>query len=161
MRTTLLPAFRWACGPTATRETRRSSSSSGVLALIIFEVLAVLDRAPPVLAVLVPLDRLLNGGMEAVLGLPAEFAFDLAGVDGVPPIVARAIFDVLHAVVPVAAHLAQDRVDDRAVGHLVIAADVVDLARLALVEHRPDRLTMVFDVQPVADVQAVAVERNL
>ena len=46
-------------------------------------------------------------------------------------------------------------------GDLVAGADVVDLADRALAQHQVDAGAVVLDVAPVADVQAVAVERDL
>ena len=43
-------------------------------------------------------------------------------------------------------------------GQLVGAADVVDLPGLALLEHGVDRGAAVLDVEPVADLHAVAVD---
>src|ERR1041385_6752637 len=44
---------------------------------------------------------------------------------------------------------------------LVAAADVVDLAGLPLTKHELDARAVILDVQPVADLLAVAVERKL
>src|ERR671937_790624 len=43
---------------------------------------------------------------------------------------------------------------------LLAAADVVDLAALALAQHDLDRLAVILDVQPVARLPPVAVERQ-
>ena len=43
---------------------------------------------------------------------------------------------------------------------LLTAADVVGLARLTLVDEQVDRPAVVVDVQPIADVEAVAVQRQ-
>ena len=52
-------------------------------------------------------------------------------------------------------------VGELAVGDLVAGADVVDLADRALLEHEVRGAVVVLDVDPVADVAAVAVERHL
>ena len=49
---------------------------------------------------------------------------------------------------------------DVEIGFLVPAADVVHLAQPALGQHRADRAAMILDVQPVADLLAVAVHRQ-
>ena len=49
---------------------------------------------------------------------------------------------------------------DTEIRPLVVAADVVSLAELALAQNRPERLGVVADVKPVAHVHAVAVNRN-
>ena len=56
---------------------------------------------------------------------------------------------------------ASRRVDEVPVGGLVAGADVVDLAGRALAQHQVDAGAVVVDVEPVAHVQAVAVERHL
>ena len=43
---------------------------------------------------------------------------------------------------------------------MVVGADVVDLAGLALVQEQVQRLAVVFDEEPVADLLAVAVDRQ-
>ena len=53
----------------------------------------------------------------------------------------------------------EDAPRDLDVLHLVAAGDVVGLARRAVIEQEVDRLGMVLDVEPVAHVAAVAVER--
>ena len=54
----------------------------------------------------------------------------------------------------------EDPVGELDVGHFVAAADVVDLAGAAAFDQQVERAAMVLDVQPVADVEAVAVERQ-
>ena len=54
----------------------------------------------------------------------------------------------------------EDPPDDLDVRALVRAADVVHLARLAAVERGRDRRREVLDEQPVADVEAVAIDRQ-
>ena len=54
-----------------------------------------------------------------------------------------------------------DAADDLDVRLLAVAADVVGLARLAAVKHAPQGPAVVLDEQPVADVHAVAVDRQL
>ena len=43
---------------------------------------------------------------------------------------------------------------------LVMAADIVDLTNAALVDNQVDGLAMVFNIEPVADIQALAVNRQ-
>ena len=91
-----------------------------------------------------------------------------AAVDRVAPVVARAVRDVAdqraRSAGP-AAELGVDQVADRChhahVGALVVAADAIGLAERATLDHREQRLAMILHVQPVADLQAVAVHRQL
>src|SRR5436305_1369887 len=81
---------------------------------------------------------------------------------GVTSVMPRAILDKadLRRVVATGLELAQDpaqaahHVD---VGHLGATADVVRFARLCALEHGADRSAVVADVEPVANVQPVAV----
>ena len=52
------------------------------------------------------------------------------------------------------------KLDDVDIRHLVMAADVVDLADSALVDNQVNRLAVILDIQPVADVLALAVDRQ-
>ena len=100
------------------------------------------------------------------LGL-AEFALDFGAVDGVAEVVAGAVFDVGDEGAAGGAggeggHLLVEEVadflDDGDVGEFVAAADVVGGAVFGFHEDAPDGGAVVFDVEPVADVQAVAID---
>ena len=108
----------------------------------------------------VPLDGLLDAVLELRLRLPAEFRVDLRRVDGVTAVVALAVGDVLDEVFGVA-ELLEDGLDDVDVGALIMAADVVDLADAALLQNQVDGMAVILDVEPVADVLAVTVDRQL
>ena len=69
----------------------------------------------------------------------------------------RTVLDVLDQVLALAEGL-DDEPDDLDIRLFVVAADVVDLAVGALVQHGVDRRAVVGDVQPVADLHAVAVD---
>src|SRR5687767_13494351 len=47
--------------------------------------------APPRLVAQIPVDRFLDAGLEAFLGLEAELTFGLRGVDGITPVVPESI----------------------------------------------------------------------
>ncbi|MNZ90986.1 hypothetical protein D3C78_1099590 [compost metagenome] len=57
-------------------------------------VATVLYAAAPLRVVQIPLDGLADTGLEGFLGSPAQFALDLAGIDGVAQVVAGAVLDV-------------------------------------------------------------------
>src|SRR5580765_7796974 len=105
-------------------------------------------------------------GFEALLRTPSELAPDLADVHRIAQVVAGAVGDELDQVGVAAAFpraRAVERGAERAhhieVAALALAADVVGLADAPLLEHQADRLAMVVDVEPVAAVFAVAVDR--
>ena len=117
-----------------------------------------LGGAPPGLIGHVPVD----GGLQAlgevgVLGLPAELAAQLGGVDGVTAVVARAVAHPVE-VVGILTHGNEDGAQDVDVVLLAVGADEVGLAVAALGEDVPDGARVVLGVDPVADVPPVAVE---
>ena len=113
-----------------------------------------------------------------MLRLPSELAADFRRVDRVPAIVPWPIAHerlepaiawrrprrALQGGVGRGRTNALDRVtepvDDLEVGPLVAAADIVFFARTPLVEHQQQTRAVILDVQPVADVRAVAVDRQ-
>ena len=119
---------------------------------------ARLQRAPPPLVGAVPVDGGLERLVERALLRPPERG-DLGDVDRVAAVVAEAVLDVLDRRL-VLAEQREELVDEHPVGRLVAGADVVDLAGRALVEHEVDAGAVVVDVEPVALVEAVAVERD-
>lgn len=123
--------------------------------LVIGLIVAADDSHPPVTVLEVPLDRLLDAVLEFRLRLPAELCVDLRRVDGVAAVVALAVGDVLDEVFGLA-ELLEDGLDDVDVGALIVAADVVDLADASLLQDEVDGVAVILDIEPVADVLAVA-----
>lgn len=68
--------------------------SRGVVGFQPLLVFAAFDAGDPFGVVQVPLHGLADAGFEGFLGSPAEFALNLAGVDGVAQVVAGAVGDV-------------------------------------------------------------------
>src|SRR5690606_36974363 len=82
--------------------TMQIASSTTILLLVILEILAALDPAPPGLMGAVPLNRLHQARPEIDQGPPAKFVHGLRGVDGVAAVVAGPVGDVFdHRLVPV------------------------------------------------------------
>ena len=118
----------------------------------------LLGRAPPGLVVAVPLDGPLQAlGEVGVLGLPAELAAELGGVDRVAAVVAGAVPDPVE-VVGVLPHGLEDGAQDVDIAPLPVRADQVGLPYAAAREDRPHGARVVLGVDPVAHVPAVAVE---
>ena len=115
------------------------------------------ERFPPGAIVCVPVD----GGIKAFLEIVERFPFQLAvgkgGIDRVTAIVAEAVGDVTDQALGFAEFL-QDRFHGLDVGHFAVAAEIVDGTRFAFEERGDDSGAMIFDVDPVADVHAVAVD---
>lgn len=92
-----------------------------------------------------------------MLGLPAELAAELGGVDRVAAVVAGAVAHPVEVVgVPVEG--LEDGAQHVDVRPLSVGADEVGLAGAAAGQDGPDGRAVVLGVDPVADVQAVAVE---
>ena len=97
---------------------------------------------------------------------PAEFAFDLAGVNGITAIMARPIRDVgdlglvrqsIGPRLQFVEHGTQGQHDIQ-IPLLVPAADVISLADLAGFEDAAERAAVILDKKPVADLPAVAID---
>src|SRR6185312_1648873 len=120
--------------------------------------------------------------LEADAGLMAELARKLAGVDGVAVIVAGSVGDIADQ--RTAGFLRgsgagwkargkrrgggecpvddiADQADDVAIVALISTPDIVGLADTAPLDHLHQRRAMIGNVEPVADVGAVAIDRQL
>ncbi len=134
--------------------------------LVVAFVVAGGDVVHPVLMVKIPTNGVLDAFFELERGFPTEFALQLAAVDGVAHIVAEAVGDVGYQFVAVPFGVAEqavdglnDNLDDVDVFPLVEAADVVGLGDFAFVENQVDGACMILDIEPVAHVFALAIDR--
>lgn len=142
-----------------------ASFSFGLIhVLVVTLVVAAGHVVEPVLVVEVPAHRLFDAFFKLQRGLPAQLVLELAAVDGIACIVTRAVGDVGNEVEILALGTPQQAVDranehfhDVDVSPLVETAYVVGLGNLALVENHIDGARVVFDVEPVAHVKALAV----
>ena len=112
----------------------------------------------------VPLNGLPQSGFESVGGLPAEFGLNLFRIDGIAAVMAGAVRDEGDEAARVTTqrggqfiyHIA-DHLHEMQVGQFVLAAYIVSLPGFAAGENVPQRLTMVADMEPVAHVEAIAI----
>src|SRR5215470_4259095 len=146
-------------GPPASQELAEKAEQEGlscrasraVIELDPFRLRARLDLGEPVPILEIPGDRLLQPFREAQRGLPGKLARDLAGIDRVAPVMARAILDELdQSRMGLEARARSDLVEHRAqlrhhleIGHLRVAADIVGLAPLAFLDRGPKRAAMI------------------
>ena len=129
-------------------------------------VSAALHVGHPLGVAQVPLDGFADAGVEGFGGFPAEFFFELAGVDGVAAVMAWAVGHVgdltaVAAAVGLGAHFVEklaNSIDDLDVGLFVPATDVVGLAQAAGFQHAAEGAAVVLHIQPVTDLHAVAVD---
>ena len=118
----------------AGRPSRAPSSSPPVHALVVVPVSPFADVLPPGAVLEIPLHRGAQRVVEGMRRLPAQLAPDLRAVHGVAPVVAGAVLDVAGSAIPGLPSELEDRLHDLEVRHVVAAADVVDLAGLALAQ---------------------------
>ena len=112
-----------------------------------------LGLLPPLRMRRIPVDRRLEPGFEiGVRGLPAQLGPQLGGVDGIPPVMARTVLDMVEGVLRLA-HEAQDQPEHVDVVPLAVRADEVGFADAALGEGRPHGGGMVLRVNPVTHIQ--------
>ena len=121
----------------------------------------------PLFVTKVPLDCFAQALVEAMRLFPTELLLDPRAVDGVAPIVARPILNVGDRranPIGIEMSLLGDELDEAPeklhVLPLVLPADIVAPAGFAALHDLPDSGVMVLDVDPVADVLAVAVDRK-
>ncbi len=122
------------------------------------------DGPDPRLILQIPLHGFANTGLKGVSGTPAEFAVDFRGINGITTIMTGAVGDEGDEAAGVSTDFRLKLVDEIAhelhevkVRLLVVAADVVGLAELAVGQHGPEGFAVVADIKPVADVHAIAV----
>lgn len=114
----------------------------------------------------VPVDGIGEPCGERPLRPPAQRTFQLRTIDGVAPVVAGTIRHRLEQPRvrrlgwPTDVEQGAELVDEIEIAHLGAAADAVGLARFAPFEDDAQRAGVIVDMQPVADVAAVAVDRQ-
>ncbi len=125
------------------------------------------NRLPPVTVFAVPLHSFRQAGLERLSRAPAQLAFDLRCIDRVATIMSRTILDEGHELAsrPVGRRhqlieVVANGGDDLLVGSLVAPSDVVRLAACAVFQHQRQRACVVLDIEPVADIQTVAIDRH-
>ena len=119
----------------------------------------------PFLVLKIPLHGLLDSLLKLQRWLPSEFLLQLSRVDGVTHIVTLSIGYVSYQIqvstlraTEQSINSLDNHLDDVDVLPLVEAADVVCVSHLALMEDKVDGTCVVFHIEPVADVEALAVD---
>ena len=121
----------------------------------------------PLGIVQIPANRVAQTFVKAYRLLPAELVLELGAVYGVAPVVARAVFDVRdesfelpHGLAGLLGDDVDKPVKEPDVFPLVLAADVVGLSDASVRHDGPHRGVVVGHVEPVANVLAIAVDRQ-
>ena len=120
--------------------------------------IALLDRPPPPLVLLIPPHGLDETALERHLRCPSD-STKLGGIETVAAIVTGTIGDRLDQR-PWLAECIQDPVREVDVHDVVAAANVVDLAIRRTIDQQVNGATVVEHVQPVTNVLAIAIERH-
>src|SRR5215470_13922728 len=138
--------------------TRRVMRRSAVciLTLVPGAELARFQRTPPRLVLAIPAHRRFERGRERMPGPPAEPA-DFRRIYRIAAIVSGAVGHGADERLELAGE-AKNFAREHDVLDLMAAADVVDLAVFATTQDEVDSRAVVEDVEPVADVAAVAVQ---
>ncbi|KVK77358.1 hypothetical protein WS90_22390 [Burkholderia cepacia] len=131
-------------------------------------ILAARDVLHPPLILQVPLNGLADTGIKGFSGLPAEFAFEFASVDCVTAIMARSILYIadlgrIRLAVIARLQLIEDRADrmhNFDVPFLVPATNVISLAERTIGENGANCRAVIFDVEPVTNLLAIAIDRQ-
>lgn len=123
-------------------------------------------RMPPEAIVAIPIHCLGKATFEVFFGCPAQFGFQFRRIDGIAAIMSGPVFDERNEASPGTTLLRNSPVEQIANGHhvkissLVAPADVVGLANSAAFEHETECRGVILDVGPVANILAVAVNRQ-
>lgn len=114
----------------------------------------------------IPVDRLFNPGRERFAWRPAEFALQLRAVDRVPSVVSGPVGHVSdlarvrRAVGARRLSIEQgaNLPDDLEVRLFVQPTNVVGFTYATALQHEPDRRGVILNIEPVADLPAIAVD---
>src|SRR5712691_11863889 len=126
------------------------------------------DRLPPPAVVEIPGDGLPQTGLEALARLPTELAAQLCRIHRIAPVMAGPVGDKadqagMRAMRRSRQQLVEqvaDRGHDFEVGALAIAADIVAVTGLPAGQDGVESAGMIVDIEPVADIVALAVDRD-
>src|ERR1700689_4565704 len=116
----------------------------------------------------IPAGGFADSGYECFLGTPVQFALNLGCVHRVAAVMTRTIFDESDELFVrddgvVRAQFIEQRADggdDLEVLFFAAAADVVGFSDMAVGEYGAKGAAVVLDVEPVADVFAIAIDRE-
>src|SRR6266849_10830600 len=144
------------------------SMLGGVMLRHPLAITAAGDIADPIFVFKIPADGFSDAGLKRLQRVPVQFALDFAGVHRVPAVVAGAVFDERDELAVrnggvVRAQLVQQIAngpDKLEVLFFASPADVVGLPDAAVGEHGANGTAVILDVEPVANVFAVAIHRE-
>ena len=124
--------------------------------LIVISVFPADNSLPPLAVIKVPLNRFLDSVLKLSLRQPTKLCVDFGRVNGVAHIVPLAVGDVGDEALRFAKFFA-NQFNYVNVSHLVMPTNVVDLSYTSFVNNKVNRLAVILDIKPIADVFAFAV----
>src|SRR5260363_6384 len=137
------------------------------LCVIEFHPVAVIarnDAVHPIWMVQIPAHGFFQSRLKCFRRTPAEFVLNFWRIDRIAAIMPWAVCDKSDLICIMSARLGFDPIQSRAeclhdieIGFLIASADVVRFARTTAREHGAQSGAMVADIEPVTDVQAIAV----
>src|ERR1700722_1384153 len=122
---------------------------------------------PPITAFKVPNHRTAQAAFEGFARRPVQFTLDTRTIESIAEVVTGAVRDERNESLATALVVPRKLIDNAAdlPGHIDvasfgIAADEIGLADAAFRRKAPKRTHLIFDIQPVANVFAVTVDRQ-
>ena len=128
-----------------------------VVFFIISAIVAAANSLDPLGVRLIPVDCLPQPVIQRNRRLPAQFAFHLLAIKSIPPVMPRTILDVREQRLRLADHLQQTPRDGQILFD-VETPDVIYLANAPALENGQNSAAIIFYVQPIALLLAVAVD---
>ena len=83
---------------------------------------------------------------------------DLAGIDGIAQIMTLPVFHIGDQALWLTQSMA-DQFHNVNIAHLVVTADVIDLPCPAFANNQIDRLAVILYIEPIPDIQPLAIDR--
>ena len=142
-----------------------ASFSFGLIHVVVVALIVATGHAlEPLLIIEIPTCRFLDAFFKLQRGLPAQLVLELAAVDGIAGIVSKAVGHMGDEAQVFALGAPQQAVDcgyehlhDVDVAPLVETSNVVGLGHLATMKNGVDGTGVVFDIEPVAHVEPLAI----
>ena len=156
-------------GKRATYSYRNDSAvlNSAVHLLVVMKVLSAGHVVEPLAVVKIPSDSLFYSLGELKARLPAEFTLQFGRVDGVAHIVSLSVGDKCYQVIISTLRTTKQTVNspDQNLDQIYVlpfieSADVVRLGDLSIMENQVYGLGVVLDIEPVAHVLPLTVDRQ-
>src|SRR5689334_9656215 len=130
-----------------------------VLPRVIFAISPRSHMIEPASVVTIPLDGFSQSSIPRFLGMPVELALDQTWINCISSIMSRPIFNEANQRARFSKGI-EHAVRDFEVASLVTRANIVSRASLTPFKQCENRPAMIFNVDPVPYIHAVAVNRN-